>query len=99
MSHTIEAIYEDGIFRPLSPVDLPEGTRVLIETEAVPADLDEQARQRLLASGATLEEAERILENFHILWLSYDTLTEEQKETMEQSRLDQQNFFNHQFHQ
>jgi predicted DNA-binding antitoxin AbrB/MazE fold protein len=25
---TIHAIYENGVFRPLDPVDLPEGTRV-----------------------------------------------------------------------
>ena len=98
MSQMIDAIYENGIFRPLSPVDLPEGTRVRVETAAAPADVDEQTRQRLLAGGATPEEAERILDNFHLLWLSYDTLTEEQKEALEESRLDQQNFFDHQSH-
>lgn len=99
MSQMIEAIYENGIFRPLSPVDLPEGTRVRVETADAPVDVDEQMRQQLLADGATPEEAERILDNFRLLWLSYDTLTEEQKEAMEESRLDQQNFFNHQSHQ
>jgi len=28
---TITAIYENGVFRPTGPVDLPEGTAVLIE--------------------------------------------------------------------
>ncbi len=28
---TIPAIYENGVFRPTVPVDLPEGTAVLIE--------------------------------------------------------------------
>jgi len=27
MSHTIPAIYDSGVFRPLEPVDWPEGTR------------------------------------------------------------------------
>ena len=30
MLETIEAIYENGTFKPLHPVDLPEGTRVTI---------------------------------------------------------------------
>ena len=28
MSNHIEAVYENGVFRPLSPVDLPDGERV-----------------------------------------------------------------------
>jgi hypothetical protein len=27
MSHTITAIFDSGVFRPLEPVDLPDGTR------------------------------------------------------------------------
>lgn len=42
----IQAIYEDGVFRPTEPVDLPEHCRVefeprIIETEQAPASLDE----------------------------------------------------------
>jgi len=96
MSQRIEAIYENGVFRPLHPVDLPEGTRVRIEAEISPADTDEQIRQRLLADGASPEEAEKILDNFRLLWSSYDTLSEEQKEALEQSHLDQENFFDRQ---
>lgn len=33
---TITAIYENGVFRPLSPVDLPEGSTVRIEPVAAP---------------------------------------------------------------
>ena len=33
---TITAIYENGVFRPLSPVDLPEGSTVRIEPVASP---------------------------------------------------------------
>lgn len=96
MSQPIEAIYEDGIFKPLKPVDLPEGTRVRVEAEDPPPDSDEQLSQQLLAEGASPEEVARILSNFRLLWDSYETLTEEQKELLERSRLDQENFFNHQ---
>ena len=99
MSRTIEAIYEDGVFKPLRPVDLPEGTRVPVEAEASPADADEQLRQQLLADGATPDEAARILDNFRLLWESYETLTEEQKDLLKQSRLDQKHFFNRPPHQ
>jgi predicted DNA-binding antitoxin AbrB/MazE fold protein len=34
MSDTISAIYSDGVFRPLEPVDWPEGTKA--EVVAVP---------------------------------------------------------------
>ena len=31
MSHTIPAIYDAGVFRPLEPVDLAEGTQVQVQ--------------------------------------------------------------------
>ena len=31
---TIEVIYENGVFKPLSPVNLPEGTRGRIEIDS-----------------------------------------------------------------
>lgn len=99
MSVTIEAIYEDGIFKPLRPVSLPEGTRVRVEAEESSSDNDEQLRKQLLAEGATDVEAARIIENFRLLWDSYETLTEEQKELLERSRLDQKNFFSPPSHQ
>lgn len=34
MLETIEAIYENGTFKPLHPVDLPEGTPVQVSTKA-----------------------------------------------------------------
>ena len=93
MSEMIEAIYENGIFKPLQPVDLPDGTRVRIATDTSPISADEQIRQQLVADGASPEEAAKILDNFRLLWSSYDTLSEEQKEALEQSHLDQKNFF------
>lgn len=99
MSQTIEAIYEDGIFKPLKPVDLPEGTRVRVEAEETSCDSDEQLRKQLITEGASQEDASRIIENFRLLWDSYETLTEEQKEILDRSRIDQKNFFNTPSHQ
>ncbi|HLG16734.1 MAG TPA: antitoxin family protein [Blastocatellia bacterium] len=94
----IEAIYEDGVFKPLAPVELPEGTRVRVEPEASSAGADEEVLQQLLADGAGPDDATRILDNFRLLWNSYDTLTDEQKQSLEQSRLDQEHFFDRQSH-
>lgn len=95
MLETIEAIYENGVFKPLRPVNLPEGARVLVEAEVQSSDSIEQIRQQLLANGANFEEVERILTNLKLLWSSYDSLTEEQKMSLEKTRLDQENFFSH----
>jgi len=48
MSQTIEAIYENGVFKPLSPVNLPEGARVRVEVGAAPSDLADRVRAQLL---------------------------------------------------
>jgi len=93
MSLTIEAIYEKGVFRPVKPVDLPEGTRVLIEAYTDSVEMESQLRQRLIDDGKSPEEADNVLENLRKLWKSYDSLTEDQKKKLEQSRLDQEYFF------
>ncbi len=36
MKTTIEAIFEDGVFKPVMPLELPEGLRVQITVESVP---------------------------------------------------------------
>jgi predicted DNA-binding antitoxin AbrB/MazE fold protein len=90
---TIAAIYKDGVFKPLRPVSLPEGTQVRVEAEIALEDLDEAIRQQLLAAGATTDDAGRIIANFHLLWNSYDTLTKAEKAALEGSRLDEGNFF------
>ena len=95
MSQTIEAIYENGVFKPLRPVDLPEGTRVQVAATGSLTETDEPMRQQLIADGASPDEAEAIIDNFRLLWGSYDSLTEEQKEALDQSRLDQEHFFDH----
>jgi predicted DNA-binding antitoxin AbrB/MazE fold protein len=61
MPQFIQAIYEDGIFRPLEPVTLPEHERVSL-TVASACSVDERTddeiqRQREKALGAALEEA------------------------------------------
>ncbi|MCI0390399.1 MAG: antitoxin family protein [Acidobacteria bacterium] len=96
MQETIEAIYENGTFKPLHPVDLPEGTRVTIAAPTPSDQTDEAFLQQLIADGASPDEAEKILANFRLLWESYDTLTEEQKASLEKARLDQEHFFAHQ---
>lgn len=37
---TIHAIYENGVFRPTTPVDLAEGSEVIIETKNVGSTSD-----------------------------------------------------------
>jgi hypothetical protein len=36
MSHTIPAVLNNGVFRPLEPIDLPEGTRAQVIPLAEP---------------------------------------------------------------
>ena len=39
MSKTIEAVYENGVFRPLEPVMLPEGEHVQVSLPDVAAEI------------------------------------------------------------
>lgn len=48
MSRTIEAVYENGVFRPLESVTLPEGEHVQV---TVP-EISEEIQQRLAALDA-----------------------------------------------
>jgi predicted DNA-binding antitoxin AbrB/MazE fold protein len=88
----ITAIYEEGVFKPTGPVALPEGAQVRVEAGS--EGRDERIRQHLLAQGATRERADEILANFHLAWDAYDSLTGEQKKALDDSPLDQVNFFN-----
>jgi predicted DNA-binding antitoxin AbrB/MazE fold protein len=40
MTKTIHAIYENGVFRPVEPVDLPERCEVEVEVRTVTATAD-----------------------------------------------------------
>lgn len=92
MSQTIEAIYENGLFKPLAPVDLPEGARVRVEAAPEATPLEEELRQLLLANGATPERAEAILDNLRLVWGLYDSLTPEQQAIYDQSLRRQEAF-------
>ena len=39
---TILAVYEDGVFKPVEPVDLPEHCRVLVEPQMRPPETAKQ---------------------------------------------------------
>jgi predicted DNA-binding antitoxin AbrB/MazE fold protein len=98
MSQTIEAVYEDGVFRPLTPVTLASGTRVLVKAPHEPqtaAELDEWIRQELSAEGAAPEEIEKAVASLRQLRQCFEGLTEEQLRMLDGVRLDQVNFFNH----
>jgi predicted DNA-binding antitoxin AbrB/MazE fold protein len=47
MSHTITAIYENGILRPLSPLDLPEQSQVEIDVRQVVAPTKSAKRSQI----------------------------------------------------
>jgi len=51
---TIEAIYEDGVFKPTRPVSLVEGTHVRVMLEQELQAPDPQRAARLLAEIAAL---------------------------------------------
>ena len=57
---TIHAVYENGIFRPTEPVDLPEGAAVVIEPRALPATGEPSVRD--LAPPGTPEGLLRVYE-------------------------------------
>ncbi|MBL8207197.1 MAG: antitoxin family protein [Blastocatellia bacterium] len=49
MLETIEAIYENGTFKPLHPVDLPEGTPVRVNADVVvPQSTAAEAQRKAL---------------------------------------------------
>jgi predicted DNA-binding antitoxin AbrB/MazE fold protein len=43
MTTAVEAIYEDGMLRPLQPLSLPEHTHVRLSVETLPDDSDRTA--------------------------------------------------------
>ena len=53
MSHTIDAIYESGVFKPLGPVGLSEGQSVRLTIMPVPtaAGDEKQVRDALQSAG------------------------------------------------
>lgn len=39
MQKTIEVVYEDGVFKPLEPVEMEEGERMTVEVKKLPENL------------------------------------------------------------
>jgi predicted DNA-binding antitoxin AbrB/MazE fold protein len=98
MSQTIEAIYEDGVFKPLTPVTLASGTRVLVKASQSPEtaeELEERIRLELSAEGASPEEIEKALATLRQLRHCFEGLTEEQLHMLDEARIDQVSFFSH----
>jgi predicted DNA-binding antitoxin AbrB/MazE fold protein len=77
MSQTIDAIYQNGIFRPLTPLDddIAEGRRVRLHVEA---ELEPQPEINPIMT---------LAENF------YDGLSEDDIQQIEKIALDRSNFF------
>ena len=49
MSETVTAVYEHGVFRPDSPCDLPEGSRVVLAIQDAPQKpLSEEEKKRMI---------------------------------------------------
>jgi predicted DNA-binding antitoxin AbrB/MazE fold protein len=67
MSTRVDAIYEDGVLRPVTPLELMEHERVTITVEPLDDDLDNEyvARCRAELAGLdrlpTLEETQELL--------------------------------------
>lgn len=57
----IPAIYENGVFRPLAPVNLPENTWVDVTLRSsVPADSLERARNMIAQGASELDRNETV---------------------------------------
>jgi predicted DNA-binding antitoxin AbrB/MazE fold protein len=54
MTHRVDAVYEKGVFRPVEPVTLDEGSRVAIEYETTATSPDPQELIQALDSIAAL---------------------------------------------
>jgi predicted DNA-binding antitoxin AbrB/MazE fold protein len=77
MSQRIDAIFENGVFRPEVPVNIAEGQRVLLNVEPIQAPPDdlsdivdlldvefEESCRRRAGNAPTLEEVRKALSKF-----------------------------------
>ena len=63
---SVAAVFEKGVFRPITPIELPEGTRVIVETEEVASERIRAARHRvydILARSYETNEPSNVLES------------------------------------
>lgn len=56
MSMSIELIFENGVFRPVTPVNLPEATRVFAELD-LPSDEEREEDLRAIERGLAEADA------------------------------------------
>jgi len=80
MTQTIEAIYQNGIFKPLKPVseEITEGERVELVVKTGQENVQENVEENPIM---------KLAENF------YEGLTEEDIDEIERIALDRSNFF------
>ncbi len=64
---TIFAVYENGVFRPTEPVDLPEGSQVALEARALkPSEGPSAHRKRIYELlGESDDTGDRLLSERH----------------------------------
>ena len=64
---TVKVIYENGVFRPTGPVDLPERARVEFEPTVVGASSDDRAAQQQIYEllGRSLPSGEKDVAERH----------------------------------
>jgi predicted DNA-binding antitoxin AbrB/MazE fold protein len=55
MEHTIPAIFDSGVFRPLAPVDLADGTQVQVQVP-VPASISETSSDAVARQQAAIKK-------------------------------------------
>jgi predicted DNA-binding antitoxin AbrB/MazE fold protein len=70
MSQEFHAIYNSGLFRPLDPLDLPDGARVLlrVEEESIPATVvQDPTAEALAGQQAALQELDEIMAKLPVM--------------------------------
>jgi predicted DNA-binding antitoxin AbrB/MazE fold protein len=67
MDHTIPAVFDAGVFRPLAPVDLADGTQVQVQVpNSVPTANSELSPEALARQRAAIQEMLAELESLPI---------------------------------
>lgn len=61
MTHDVDAIYQQGVFRPVGPLVLPEGTRVHLRVEAEQA-VEIAAQHAAIVESPRLAHPEQIVD-------------------------------------
>jgi predicted DNA-binding antitoxin AbrB/MazE fold protein len=78
MNHRVEAVFENGMFRPETPVEFVEGQRVALNVEPAPGAADDlsdvkdlldvefiESCAQQIENAPSLEEVRKILTVFH----------------------------------